>query len=168
MFDLGTLRVIGETGTGKGPDAIVNDPASKPVFTFNGRSDDATAIDAEIGQVAGAIPLIGRPEFAVADGKGMLFVSIEDKHALAAVDSQNLSVNANWDMPACQEPTRLSMDRARRRLFAVCQDRVMAIVNADSGKVIATVPIRGATPMRAHSIRGQTWCSVRMGMALLR
>jgi DNA-binding beta-propeller fold protein YncE len=141
IFDLKTLKHIGQTPTGQVPDAIIYDPASKRVFTFNGWSDDSTAIDAQSGQPTGTIPLKGRPEFAVADGKGLVFVNIADKNTLTVIDSQQLTIKANWDMPGCKGPTGLSMDRENRRLFAVCQNKVMTIVDAESGKVITTVPI---------------------------
>jgi DNA-binding beta-propeller fold protein YncE len=142
IFDLKTLQAIGHAPTtGKNPDAIVYDPASKRVFTFNARSNNATAFDAASGQLAGTIPLTGNPEFAVADGKGTVFVNIENKHTLTAIDSQKLSVKSNWDMPGCEEPSGLSMDLESRRLFAVCSNKVMAIVDADSGRLVTTVPI---------------------------
>jgi WD40 repeat protein len=140
IFDLKTLQPMGQAATGKNPDAIVYDPASKRVFTFNGRSDNATAIDAETGQPVGTIALAGRPEFAVADGQGTVFVNIESKHSLTAIDSRTLSVKANWDMPGCEGPSGLSMDRPHRRIFSVCDNKVMAILDADSGKLITTVP----------------------------
>ncbi len=141
IFDLKTLQPIGQASTGKNPDAIIYDPASKRVFTFNGRSDNATAIDAESGQPVGTIELAGRPEFAVADGQGTVFVNIESKNSLTAIDSRTLSVKANWDMPGCDGPSGLSMDRPHRRLFSVCDNKVMAVMDADSGKLVTTVPI---------------------------
>ena len=141
IFDLKTLRPIGQAKTGSNPDAIIYDPASKRVFTFNGGSDNATAVDAESGQPAGTIPLAGRPEFAVADGQGTVFVNIESKNSLTAIDSRSLSVKANWNMPGCDGPSGLSMDRQHRRIFSVCGNKVMAIMDADSGKLVTTVPI---------------------------
>jgi DNA-binding beta-propeller fold protein YncE len=141
IFDLKTLKPIGKVSTGRGPDAIVYDPASRRVFTMNGRDNTATAIDAVSGQAVGTVPLLGRPEFAVADGKGTVFVNITDKHTLTAIDSNGLTVESNWDMPGCEGPSGLSMDRQNRRLFSGCDNKVMAIVDADSGKLIATVPI---------------------------
>jgi DNA-binding beta-propeller fold protein YncE len=141
IFDLKTLQLIGQAPTGKVPDAIVYEPVSKRVFTMNGRSNDSTAIDASSGRPVGTIPLSGRPEFAVADGKGTVFVNIADKHTLTAIDSQQLTVKSNWDMPGCEDPSGLSMDRQNRRLFAGCGNKVMAVVDADSGKLITTVPI---------------------------
>jgi DNA-binding beta-propeller fold protein YncE len=141
IFDLKTLQPIGQAKTGSNPDAIIYDPASKRVFTFNGGSDNATAVDAESGQPAGTIPLAGRPEFAVADGQGTVYVNIENKNSLTAIDSRSLSVKANWDMPGCDGPSGLSMDRQHRRIFSVCGKKVMAIMDADSGKLVTTVPI---------------------------
>jgi DNA-binding beta-propeller fold protein YncE len=140
IFDLNALKPIGRVATGKGPDAIVYDPSSKRVFTMNGRDNTATAIDAASGQPVGTIPLSGRPEFAVADGKGTIFVNIEDKHTLTALDARKLTVKSNWDMPGCERPTGLSMDLENRRLFSGC-DKLLAILDADSGKLVATVPI---------------------------
>jgi DNA-binding beta-propeller fold protein YncE len=141
IFDLKTLKAVGQAPTGKRPDAIIYDPASKRVFTFNSESHDATAIDAQSGQLAGTIPLPGRPEFAVADGLGGVYVNIEDKNSLAAIDSRALSVKANWDMPGCDGPSGLSMDRDHRRVFSVCRNKTMAVMDADSGKLVTTVPI---------------------------
>jgi len=141
IFDLKTLKAVGQVRTGKRPDAIIYDPASKRVFTFNSESRDTTAIDAESGQVAGTIPLPGRPEFAVADGQGGVYVNIEDKNSLAAIDSRALSVKANWVMPGCDGPSGLSMDRDHRRVFSVCGNKTMAVMDADSGKLVTTVPI---------------------------
>jgi DNA-binding beta-propeller fold protein YncE len=141
IFDLKTLKPTGQAPTGSGPDAIVYDPASKRVFTMNGRGRSATAIDAESGQPVGTIPLSGTPEFAVADGRGTVFVNIEDKHTLTAIDSQQLRVKSNWEMSGCEEPRGLSMDRENRRLFSGCGNKVMAIMDADSGKLAAKVPI---------------------------
>jgi DNA-binding beta-propeller fold protein YncE len=140
IFELSTLKTIGHVPTGKGPDAIVYDPASKRVFTMNGRDNSATAIDAESGMLAGTVPLSGRPEFSVADGQGTVFVNIESKNTLTAIDSKQLAVKSNWEMHGCDGPTGLSMDREHRRLFSGC-DKVMAIIDADSGKLVASPAI---------------------------
>jgi DNA-binding beta-propeller fold protein YncE len=149
IFDLKTLRPIDQVPTGKVPDAIVYDAASKRVFTMNARGQDATAIDGATGRTVGTIPLSGRPEFAVSDGKGTVFVNITDKHTLTAIDAQTLTVKSNWDMAGCEGPSGLSMDRDNRRLFSGCDNKVMAIVDADSGKLITTVPIGGGVDATA-------------------
>jgi DNA-binding beta-propeller fold protein YncE len=141
IFDLSTLKALSKVKAGENPDAILYDPATKRIFAFNGHSHDATAIDAEKGTVVGTIKLDGKPEFAVSDEKGGVFVNIEDKSELAAIDPDKLTVRAVWPLAPCQEPSGLAMDRKNRRLFAGCDNKLMAMVDADGGKVIATVPI---------------------------
>jgi len=111
------------------------------VFAFNGRSHDVTAIDAAKGTVAGTIKLDGKPEFAVSDEKGEIFVNIEDKSELTAIDPNKLEVKSTWPLKPCEEPSGLAIDRNNRRLFAGCDNKLMAVVDADSGKVITTLPI---------------------------
>jgi len=142
IFDLKTLQTLGQVKTGTNPDAIVYDPASKRVFTFNGASKDATAIDAASGNVAATVPLGGKPEFAVADGKGHIYVNIEDKNEVVALDSGKAQVLNHWPLAPCEEPTGLAMDIKHRRLFAGCGgNKLMVVVDADSGRVITTLPI---------------------------
>src|SRR5579864_1384105 len=141
IFDIKTLAVSGKVKVGDNPDAILYDPATKRVFTFNGKSQDSTAIDAAKGTVLGTIKLEGKPEFAASDGKGMIFVNIEDKSQLDAIDPAKLEVKSRWPLAPCQEPSGLSMDRKTRRLFAGCDNKMMAVVDADSGKVLATPAI---------------------------
>ena len=141
VFDLKTLKTLKKIKVGTGPDAIIYDPFSKRVFTFNARSHDTTAVDASKGEVAGTLELGGKPEYAVSDGKGTMFVNIEDKSELVAFDPQKLAVKSRWKLSGCEEPTGLSFDAKNRRLFAGCGNKVMAIVDADNGKVIATPAI---------------------------
>jgi DNA-binding beta-propeller fold protein YncE/mono/diheme cytochrome c family protein len=143
VFDLKTLKETAKIKLegAENPDAIMYDPSSKRVFTFNGRSKNATAIDAEKGTVVGNIPLNGKPEFAVADGKGMVFVNIEDTSELTSIDAAHAKVVNTWKLTGCEEPSGLDMDRKNRRLFAGCHNKVMAVVDADTGKVVTTVPI---------------------------
>jgi DNA-binding beta-propeller fold protein YncE len=140
IFDLKTLATIGKVKAGENPDAILYDPATRRVFTFNGKSQDSTAIDAAKGTVLGTIKLDGKPEFAASDGKGEIFVNIEDKSELTAIDSNKLAVKSTWPLAPCESPSGLSIDRKNRRLFAGC-DKMMAVVDADSGKVLATPAI---------------------------
>ncbi|MGA9545000.1 MAG: YncE family protein [Candidatus Sulfotelmatobacter sp.] len=141
IFDLKTLATISKVKAGENPDAILYDPATQRVFTFNGRSQDSTAIDAAKGTVLGTIKLDGKPEFAASDGKGEIFVNIEDKSELTAIDPNKLMVKSTWPLAPCESPTGLSMDRKNRRLFAGCDNKMMAVVNADTGKVLATPAI---------------------------
>ena len=141
IFDLASLKVLGTVESGKNPDAIAYDPATQRVFTFNGGSDNSTAIDAAKGTVAGTIALGGRPEFAVADGQGAIFANLEDKSEIVAIDTRKLVVTARWPLAPCEEPTGLAIDREHRRLFSGCANKLMAIVDAASGRLLATLPI---------------------------
>lgn len=141
IFDLKTLAVLGEVETGQNPDGIIYDPASKRVFAFNGRSGDATAIDAAAGTVAGTIKLGGKPEFATADGQGSVYVNIEDKSTVVRIDSRKLTAGTPWPLKPCEEPSGMAIDSLHHRLFIGCGNKLMAVVNTENGKVIATLPI---------------------------
>jgi YVTN family beta-propeller protein len=141
VFDLKTLKTVTTVKAGTNPDAIVYDPATKRVFTMNGRSQDTTAINVADNTVAGTLALGGKPEFAVADGKGNIYVNIEDKSELVHFDSKTLKILNRWPMAPCQEPSGLAADWKSRRLFAGCDNKLMAVISADDGKVVATVPI---------------------------
>jgi DNA-binding beta-propeller fold protein YncE len=141
IFDLKTLATSSKVKVGDNPDAILYDSATKRVFTFNGKSQDSTAIDATNGTVLGTIKLDGKPEFSVSDGKGEIFVNIEDKSELTAIDGNKLEVKTKWPLAPCEEPTGLSIDRRNRRLFVGCDNKMMAVVDADTGKVLATPAI---------------------------
>ena len=141
VFDLKTLKTETTVKAGTNPDAIIYDPATKRVFTMNGRSQDTTAINVADNTVAGTLALGGKPEFAVADGKGNIYVNIEDKSELVRFDSKTLKVLNRWPMAPCQEPSGLAADWKSHRLFAGCDNKMMAVINAEDGKVVATVPI---------------------------
>src|ERR1700674_5742739 len=141
IFDIKTLATSSKVKVGDNPDAILYDPATKRVFTFDGRSQDSTAIDAATGKVLGTIKLDGKPEFAASDAKGEIFVNIEDKSELTAIDPNTLEVKAKWPLAPCTEPSGLAMDRKNRRLFVGCDNKMMAVVDADTGKVLATPAI---------------------------
>jgi len=144
-FDLKTLKETARIKVGTNPDAIIYDPATGRVFTFNGRSKDATAIDAAKEKVVGTVELGGKPEFAAADGKGEVYVNLEDKDMVLAIDARKLTVDHRWDIAPGKAPSGLSMDRANRRLFVTCHNQKMVILDADSGKVVATPPIGRGT-----------------------
>lgn len=141
IFDLKTLKTIGEVATGKKPDAIIYDPATSHVFAFNGDSNSATVIEAASGRVVGTVDLGGGPEFAVADGNGYVYNNLEDESLVLKINSRTLKVEQRWPTAPCQSPSSLAMDRPNRRLFIGCRSRVMAVMNADTGKVITTLPI---------------------------
>ena len=141
FFDLKTLKTIGVYPTGTNPDAIAYEPVTKRVFTFNGRSQDATVLSATDGSTLGTIALGGKPEFAAVDGKGTIYVNIEDKSELVHLDAQKMTVLHRWPLAPCTEPSGLAFDNKNHRLFAGCDNKMMAVVDANSGKVVATVPI---------------------------
>ncbi|HEY6871611.1 MAG TPA: YncE family protein [Geobacteraceae bacterium] len=143
IFDLKTLKVLGEVKTGGNPDAIVYDFASNKVFTFNGRSHDATVIDAMLGKVVRTVPLGGKPEFAVSDGKGKVYVNIEDTNEVVEIDSLKARELRRFSLKPCDEPTGLALDAEHGRLFSGCHNRMMTVLDTKSGKVIATVSIGG-------------------------
>jgi DNA-binding beta-propeller fold protein YncE len=153
IFDLKTLKVITSVKTGGNPDAILYDPATKRVFAFNrtraAADASSTVIDAATGAVAGTIPLGGRPEFAVADGKGQVFVNLDDKSEVAVIDSRKLAVTNRWSLAPGESPSGLAMDRQNRRLFSVCENQKMIVMNADNGRVVANLPIGKGTDAAA-------------------
>lgn len=151
IFDLKTLKAIGSAKTGGNPDAILYDHTTKRVFTFNRMRADATStvIDAATGEVAGTITLGGRPEFAVSDGKGKIFVNLDDKNEIGVIDSNKLAVIQRWPLAPGTEPSGLAIDIKKHRLLSVCGNQKMIIMNADDGKVIAAVPIGKGTDAAA-------------------
>lgn len=143
IFDYKTLAPIAVVKIpGRNPDAILYDPATKRVFTFNGGTSNATAIDATNGNVLGTVDLGGKPETAVSDG-GKIYANIEDKSEIAVFDPKTLVVQARWPLAPCQEPSGLAIDRVHQRLFAGCGNKTMAIVDMRTGKVVAS-PAVGA------------------------
>jgi DNA-binding beta-propeller fold protein YncE len=141
IFDLKTLKPIADVPAGQKPDAIIYDPATSRVFAFNGGSNSATAIDAAAGKVAGTVDLGGGPEFAAADGKGYVYDNLEDESLVLKINASDLKVEQRWPTAPCSSPSSMAMDRPNRRLFLGCRSKVMAVLNADTGKVITTLPI---------------------------
>ncbi len=142
IFELSTSKVLGTLPTQKKPDAIVYDPHTKRVFVANGDSGTLTVIDAEANRVVGTVAIGGKLEFEAVDGKGLLYVNVEDRNSLAVVDTVRLSVRARHDLSsACLEPTGLAIDSATERLFVGCRNQKMAVVAGLTGKILASVPI---------------------------
>ena len=141
IFDLKTLKTIGEVPTAKKPDAIIFDPATSRVLAFNGGSNSATVIDAASGKVAGTVDLGGGPEFAAADGTGYVFDNLEDESLVLKIDARKMTVEQRWKTAPCESPSSMAMDRQNRRLFLGCRSKVMAVMNADTGEVMTTLPI---------------------------
>jgi YVTN family beta-propeller protein len=141
VFDLKTLKVLSKIETGANPDSILFHPATHAVFVQNGKSDSSTIIDAVKRTVIATIPLTGRPEFSVYDDHGNVFINLEDKSAITVIDAASKKVTATWPIAGCEEPTGLAIDRGSHMLFSACANKVLAIVDSDSGKVIQTLPI---------------------------
>jgi DNA-binding beta-propeller fold protein YncE len=140
-FDLKTLAIKDRIEVGEDPDAIVYDPPSGRVFAFNGDISQATVINSKSGKVEKIIALGGKPEFSVSDGKGNVYVNLEDKSEIAQIDTSSLTVKAHWPLAPCEEPAGLAMDRESRRLSSTCGNKTMVVVGTDSGRVIANLPI---------------------------
>ncbi|MHB8579689.1 MAG: YncE family protein [Ignavibacteriaceae bacterium] len=142
VFNLKTLKKIGNIKIpAKGPDAIVYDSFSKRVFTFNGDSKNATAIDAKTDKVIGNVDLDGSPEFAVSNNKGKMFVNLEDKSMIEEFDPATLKSVAKWSVDPCKSPSALAIDLKNGILFSGCRNKMTAIVDTKTGKLIATLPI---------------------------
>lgn len=141
VFDLKTLKVLTKIDTGGNPDSIVYHRATHNVFVQNGKGNSSSVIDAEKRQVVATIPLGGKPEFAVHDDEGNLFVNLEDKGAIAVIDTANKKVKATWPIAGCEEPSGLAIDRASHTLFSACANKLMAIVDSENGKLVQTLPI---------------------------
>jgi DNA-binding beta-propeller fold protein YncE len=143
MFDLHSLKVLARIKAADDADAVLYDPSSQRVFTFNGDAGSSTVIDPRSGRVVGSIDLGGKPEFAVSSGSGKLYANIEDKGEVVEIDPFKLQVVRRWPLEGCDEPTGLAIDRAHGILFSVCHSKIMAISDIRAGRTIAAVPIGG-------------------------
>ena len=141
IFDIKTLKVIGQVKTGANPDIILYEPSSQRVFTFNGKSKDATVFEAASGKILATIALGGKPEFATTDNNGKVFVNIEDTSEVVELDSNKMTISKRFSVKPCEEPSGIAIDIEHHRLFSGCHNKLMAVMDAASGKVIATVPI---------------------------
>jgi DNA-binding beta-propeller fold protein YncE len=141
IFDLKSLKTIAEVSVGKKPDAIAFDPASNRVFAMNGGSESATAINVADGTIAGTIDLGGGLEATVADGKGNVWVNLEDQSLLVRIDSKTMKILNRWPVAPCASPSSLALDAQNRRLFVGCRNHVMAVADADTGRIVAHYPI---------------------------
>jgi DNA-binding beta-propeller fold protein YncE len=141
VFDLASLARVAEIKSGGNPDAILYDAPTRQVFAFNGRGRSATVINAVDNKVIATLPLGAKPEFAVSDLNGHIFVNLEDSHRIAVLDARARSVLKNWELPGCEEPTGLALDRAHGLLFSACSNRVMKVLDSASGRLVASLPI---------------------------
>jgi YVTN family beta-propeller protein len=166
IFDLKTLKVMGQAQADNDADSIAYDPASKRIFAQNGEPNTSTVIDAASGSAIATIPLGGAPEFAVADGKGTVYINLEDKNEIVAIDSHALKVMSRWPVAPAGKVTALAMDTQHRRLFSAGRDpQTLVVLNADSGKVIQSFPISGGADAAVyHPETGMVFVSTREGM----
>jgi DNA-binding beta-propeller fold protein YncE len=142
VFDLKTLKPMGDAvKTGTNPDCILYDAGTKRVFAFNGRSKNATVIEAADSKVAGTIELGGKPEFAAADGMGNLYLNLEDTAEVLKIDAKRMEVLARWKIEPGKEPSGMAMDTKKNRLFIGCGNQKLVVVDAENGKVIDNQPI---------------------------
>jgi YVTN family beta-propeller protein len=141
VFDRATLATVATIPAGTGPDGIVFEPDTKTVWAFNGRSKDVSVIDAATRKVVATIPLPGKPEFPAVDGKGTVFDNIEDKNEIVRLDAHAKKLTAEWPLAGCDGPSGLAFDVAGARLFPVCDGKKMAVVDSNTGKVIANPAI---------------------------
>jgi YVTN family beta-propeller protein len=141
VFDRATLATVASIPAGTNPDGILFEPVTKTVWAFNGRSKDVTVIDTATRKVIATVALPGKPEFPAADGMGQVFDNIEDQNEIVRLDAKNPRITATWPVAPCESPSGLAIDRAGKRLFAVCDGKKMAVVDYTSGKVIATPEI---------------------------
>ncbi len=140
VFDRATLATIATIPAGTNPDGIIFEPATQTVWAFNGRSKDATVIDAATQKVVATIPLPGKPEFPAVDGKGTVFVNIEDKSEIVRLNAFHKMITATWPS-GCESPSGLAFDVAGHRLFPVCDGKKMSVIDSLTGKLLANPAI---------------------------
>jgi DNA-binding beta-propeller fold protein YncE len=141
VFDLSSNKVLAQVPTGQNPDAILYEPFTKKIITCNGRSKNLSIIDPVENKLLDSIDVAGKPETAVSNGEGKLYVNIEDKNEIVVVDLKTFTVETHWPLAPAEEPTGLAFDKKTNRLFAGCGNKLLAIVNAADGKLIVTLPI---------------------------
>jgi len=165
IFDLKTLKTVGQAKSDPDTDCIVYDPVSKRVFTMNGDSHSSTVIDAKTGDVIKTIDLGGSPEFAVADAKGMIYANLADKNQVAAIDARTLEVKSKWPTAPSGGSTALAMDREHRRLFSAGRNpQMLVVMDANNGKIIQSFPITAGTDAAAYDPETrQIFVSTRAG-----
>ena len=145
IFDLKTLAKVGEPQTGQNPDSVCFEPKTKRIFTFNGRSSDSTAIDPKTNEVIKSLPLNGKPEECAADGTGKIYANIEDSNEIVEIDAAKPAILRRAPLAPCEAPSGLAIDVKGKKLFSVCSNKVMAVTDIQSLKVVGTTPIGPGT-----------------------
>jgi len=142
VFNLSTLAITGKIRvTGHNPDIILYDSFTRRVFVFNGKTRNVSVIDARNDAVLGTVPLAGKPEFGVSDANGKIYVNLEDKSQVSVIDAEGMRVSQTWDLKPGESPSGLAIDREKGRLFIVCENKLMIVMDASSGLVITALPI---------------------------
>lgn len=141
VFNTKTLQPATTINVGQNPDAIFYDDYSKKIITCNGRSNDLTVIDPVSDKVVGTISVGGKPETAVSDGAGKIFVNNEDKSEIDVIDINSMKMVKSWPIAPGTSPSGLSIDRKTKRLFAGCDNKLLMVINAENGKIVASLPI---------------------------
>ena len=149
VFDRSSLQTLATIPVGTNPDGIVFEPSTRSIWAFNGRSKNVSVIDAATRKVIANIALPGKPEFPAVDGKGAVFVNIEDKNEILKLDGKTREVLANWPLAGCDSPSGLAFDVSGHRLFSVCDGNKMVVTDSTSGKLLAT-PSIGDSPDAAE------------------
>ena len=152
-FDRATLATVATIAAGTNPDGILFEPATKTVWAFNGRSKDATVIDAASGKVVATIALPGKPEFPQADGAGTVFVNIEDKNEIVRLDAKTDTITATWPLPGCESPSGQAIDVAGNRTFSVCDGKKMAVTDTKTGKSLANAAVGDGPDAAGYSAK---------------
>ena len=141
MFDSKTYKTLGRIPAAEDADAIIYDPASKRVFTFNGDANSSTVIDPRKGTLITNIPLGGKPEYGQSARNGMIYANLTDSSQIVEIDAKNLRVTRRWSTAPCKNPVSMAIDTRHQRLFSGCRSGVMAISDYKNGRVITTLPI---------------------------
>jgi YVTN family beta-propeller protein len=141
VFDLNTLQILDSIKTGENPDAIFYDDYSKKVITCNGRSKNISIIDPATNKVVATIDVKGKPETAVSDGEGKIFINNEDMSEIEVIDINAMKLTNSWPIGPGESPSGLSIDRKTKRLFAGCDNKLLIVIDATNGKIVSTVPI---------------------------
>ena len=155
VFDRKTLATVATVPAGTNPDGITFEPVTRTVWAFNGRSNNATVIDAADNKVVATIALPGKPEFPQPDGKGHVFVNIEDKNSVVALDAKTKTIHATWPLASCDSPSGMAIDPAHHRLFSVCDGKKMVALDTESGKELATAAIGDGPDAAGYSAKHQ-------------
>ena len=166
IFDMPSLKVTGDVKTEPDADSIIYDPASRRIFSFDGDPHSATVLDPANGTVIKVLPLGGAPEFAVADGQGMVYDNLEDANAVVAIDSRALTIKSQWPVAPAGAPTALAMDRQHRRLFSSGRNpQTLVMMDADNGRVIQSFPISAGADANVYEPEtGLLFVSTREGI----